>query len=258
VFSLVLFSAGLTGTSFMRLVMSGVIVFLPFALYVLIVYSVSYGFSNMYESFYFDFDRLKFYFPFLRIINDFTTIAEGEHVFGTELLMLPEIALFYVGGLFLHKYRRSESSGTTIIWKPVFMVVRCILIFTAGLLGMMLFGSGIFGGSSLINFIFGAAVGLILSFMLVNSVLYRSSKSMFKGARSFVLIVLLTIVFIFFVPLNITGMIGTPYSPSNTGKIEIDIGSIDITIEDPNEVKTIAALINDEYYSFETARQFPD
>ncbi len=245
-FSLFLLAAGLTGTAFMRLAMVAILMFLPFAIYALVVYSISFGFINLDESYYFNTERLAALFPFVRITRDIVGFCDGESFSFAELKIFVESALFYLGGLFLHKFRKSESSGTTIIWKPVFEVLRVLLIFTAGLLGILSFGSGIFGGADIINYAFGATVGLVIALMIVNSILYRSSRSMFKGLKSFALIAIVTFAYMVFVPLNAANLIGKPYSSLNTKSYEIKMNGAEITIDEWEEVKTVNAMLNED------------
>ncbi|MBE6541449.1 MAG: hypothetical protein E7672_03270 [Ruminococcaceae bacterium] len=241
IFSVMMFSAGLTGSAVMRLLMTLVIFFLPIALYYLVVYSVLMN-SSLEESYYLNETVAQFLCPIFDIAVKSNFIDKTGIV--PILVYIPVAAVYYFGAMLLHKFRKSESSGTTIIWKPVFAVVKYLLIFSAGLLGVIIFGSGIFDGSEFTAYIIGALMGLVISFIVVNCILYRSSKSMFKGLKTFIVFAVCFAVFMVLFVFNAYGIVGKPYSPEATKKIELIADGNHITIEDNDTIGLIVDYIN--------------
>lgn len=244
VYSVTLFAGGLCGTAPMRFIMLCIISFLPVALYALGVYLVSDGMMgqgvNLYESFYTSDEYLQVIcLPYRAIL--FTGLEDNRPALMC-LLLIPEAALYYVGGLLLHKYRKSEMSGTTIVWKPVFAVVKYAILFTCGLFGMFAIGSEyVTGNGGVLRAVLGTFIGLIVAFMLMNAILYKSSRAMFRGIKPFLVCAAVTLAVVFLVPLNVTGLIGRDYSASAVKRLEID--SYDLAFTDREKIENLMTLM---------------
>ena len=247
VYSVTLLAGGLCGTAPMRFIMLCIISFLPVALYALTVYLFSDGMSvynaNLYESYYFDTSYMQVIcLPYRAVL--FTGLEETYPALMC-LWLLPEAALYYIGGLLLHKYRKSEASGTTIIWKPVFAAVKYVILFTCGLLGMFMIGSNyVTGNGGVMRAILGTFIGLIVAFMVMNAILYKSSRAMFRGIRPFIACAAVTLAFVFLIPLNITGLVGKDYSPSMVKRLEV--GSFGLEFTDREDIEALMHLMQDE------------
>ena len=242
VYSVTLLAGGLCGTSPMRFIMLCIISFLPVALYALFVYLFSDGMmiegANLYESFYFNDSFMEVICLPYRVV--IFAGLEGNYSVFQCLWLIPEAALYYIGGLLLHKYRKSEATGTTIVWKPVFTAVKYVILFTCGLFGMFAIGSEyVTGSDSVLRAVLGTLIGLIIAFIVMNAILYKSSRSMFKGIRPFLACTAVTLVFVFLIPLNITGLVGRDYSAPNVKRLEID----GMTFTDPDTIDTLMELM---------------
>lgn len=239
-----LFAAGLTGTAFMRFLMVGAIFFLPVAVYAIIVVMFVMADDDLSDLYYISEETLQYICtPFRAYIGTLNLMKDGK--FMTLLLIIPEALTYYIGGLFLHKYRRTEATGTTIIWKPVFNVLKYTIIVSCTLFGAWMFKQ--IEDSSL-SFFIGAVIGAVLSLILTNTLLYRSSKVMFSGMKSFAVCCAAVFVFVLFVPLNVTGKIGDFYSALNTKELVIDINRYgyksQMKFDDTAEIEKILALLD--------------
>ncbi len=247
VYSVTLLAGGLCGTAPMRFIMLCIISFLPVALYALFVYLFSDGMmvynANLYESFYFEDSYLQVIcLPYRAVL--FTGL-EGVYPDLMCLWLIPEAALYYIGGLLLHKYRKSEASGTTIVWKPVFIAVKYVILFTCGLLGMFVIGSNyVTGNGGVMRAVLGTFIGLIVAFMVMNAILYKSSRAMFRGIRPFIACAAVTLAFVFLIPMNVTGLVGKDYSPSMVKRIEI--GSFGLEFTDRDDIETLMKLMQED------------
>jgi len=244
VYSVTLLAGGLCGTAPMRFIMLCIISFLPIALYVLFVYLFSEGMmgynSNLYEGYYFSDSYMQVICLPYRVV--LFTGLEKTYPALMCLWLIPEAALYYIGGLLLHKYRKSEASGNTIVWKPVFIAVKYVILFTCGLLGMFIIGSDyVTGNGGALRAILGTFIGLIVAFMVMNAILYKSSRAMFRGVKPFLVCTAVTLAFVFLVPLNITGLIGRDYSASMVKRLEIN--TYNLTLTDRDDIDTLMTLM---------------
>ena len=250
-YSIVLFAGGLTGTAPVRLIMTVLILYLPLALYALLFICASIGIPRLSENFYLSESVLRVICSTYRVGEAIGRIDSSicpEH-FAYILWAIPETILFYGGALLLHKYRKSESSGTTIIWKPVFAAVKYITIFTAALLGIAIFGSGVFNGveGNPAWIIFGLIFGLVISSMVVNAILYRSSKAIFKGLRGLAGVAAAAVVVMLILPLDIFDLSHKIYDASNTRSLTVE----GVEFGKDTDLETLISLLRNEKISEE-------
>lgn len=250
-YSVVLFAGGLTGTAPVRLIMTALILYLPIALYALLLVCASIGIPQLSEDYYLSQNILRVICSTYRIGEAVSRIDSSVYPrhFLYILTAIPEIAVYYGGALLLHKYRKSESSGTTIIWKPIFIVTKYITIFTAALLGIAIFGSGFVSGASgnTAWTIFGLIFGLVISSMVVNAILYRSSKAIFKGLRGLAAVSAAAVVVMLILPLDVFDLNSKIYDASNTKSITID----GVKFDKNSDLDTLIALLRNETISEE-------
>ncbi len=248
-YSVVLFAGGLTGTAPVRLIMTALILYLPLALYALLLVCASIGIPQLSEDYYLSDTVLRVICSTYRIgeaVGRIDSNIYPEH-FAYILWAIPEIAVYYGGALLLHKYRKSESSGTTIIWKPIFVITKYITIFTAALLGIAIFGSGAFIGveRNPAWTIFGLIFGLVISSMVVNAILYRSSKAIFKGLRGLAAVSAAAVVIMLILPLDVFDLDSKVYDASNTKVLSIN----GVEFDKNSDLDTLISLLRNEKIS---------
>lgn len=250
-YSIILFAGGLTGTAPVRLIMTLLILYLPLVLYALLIVNAYIGMPRLNADYYLSEEVLRVICSTYRVGEAVGRIDSNisPEQFYNIFWCIPEIIVYYVGALLLHKYRKSESSGTTIIWKPVFLFTKYITIFTAALLGIAIFGSDLFGISNgnTMWIIFGLVFGIVISSMVVNAILYRSSKAIFKGLRGLATVTILAVVFMIVLPMDAFGMNEKIYDADNTKSLEIR----QIVYEDTDDLENLIALLRDEGISNE-------
>ncbi len=241
VMSLFLLAAGLTGTAWMRLIVTAVLAIAPIALLFLICYSFNAGAEWIYEDYYVN-ALEAVVSPAGRLVCNLSAFL-NEHAALAGLWIFLESAFCYLAGLVLHKVRASEKAGVTVIWKPVFAVVKYLAI-VIGALTLALFFSTLFGESA-VALLAGAVFGAFFAFLVSNCVLYRSTKSMFQGKIGFAIALLLIVLFIFFVPMNVTGLIGRPYSSTNTASIVVPVNGRDIRFDEAEDLQNAQEILKD-------------
>lgn len=250
-YSIILFAGGLTGTAPVRLIMTLLILYLPLALYGLLIVNAYIGIPRLSTEYYLSENVLRVICSTYRVGEAVAMIDSSRYPerFVNILWCIPEAAVYYAGALFLHKYRKSESSGTTIIWKPVFTFTKYITIFTAALLGIAIFGSDLFGISNgnAMWIIFGLVFGLVISSMIVNAILYRSSKAIFKGLRGLAAVTVLAVIVMVILPMDALGLNEKIYDADNTQSLEIR----EIVYDDADDIETLISLMREEGISHE-------
>ena len=248
-YSVVLFAGGLTGTAPVRLIMTALILYLPIALYALLLVCASIGIPQLSEDYYLSENILRVLCSTYRVgesVGRIDSSVYPEH-FAYIFWAIPEIAVYYGGALLLHKYRRSESSGTTIIWKPIFVITKYITIFTAALLGIAIFGSGALIGAvrNPAWTIFGLIFGLVISSMVVNAILYRSSKAIFKGLRGLAAVSAAAVIVMLILPLDVFDLDHKVYDASNTKVLSIN----GVEFDENSDLDTLISLLRNEKIS---------
>ncbi len=245
VYHLFLLAGSLTGTDVMKFMMAFIITFLPVILYALVMVCVGIGNSKIYIDYYISFEYLGKICPPLRIVE----YLDDSRVplFPRMLNLLVEIVLYYAAALGLYKFRKSELTGTTIVWKPVFAAVKYLLIFTATIGSGYVF-EGIFsGGTESLRMLFGNFFGFAVAFMLTNSILYRSARAMFRDLKKAGILAIVIVLFNVIVPFNAFGIIGKPYAAPLTDRILMVIDGMTIPYESEESVAYLTEnLLNEK------------
>ncbi len=246
VYSVFLFASSITGTGVVRFLMVAVIFVAPGALYALLVAMAKVGCENLYVDYYFNDTTLLLLFSPMRLVQGAVALVE-DNKWGLFLSILADVTLFTGAAFYLNGKRKSEASGTSIVWKPVMQVVQIVVI-----VGCTLFGAWFFheliGVNTPQSFLFGGATGAVLSFIISNCILYRSSRAMFKGLKGFGVLCAVIAVFFLLVPMNVFGLVGDFYPVWNTASLEITPIGMDtpITYTDKEDVKELLTLMTDD------------
>lgn len=246
IYSAFLFAGSLTGTSVMRFLMVLVIFFLPIVLYALSIALASVGDSRLYDSFYLNEKNIHYICSPVRLILGLTEMIDDGSM--TKLFTtLIDTAFFTAGAFLLHKFRRSEASGNSIVWKPVFQIVKFAVITVCALFGGWFFSQALGVSNTVYALLIGTVIGGVLALILSNCILYRSSRAMFRGMKSFAVCMAGVFVFMLLVPLNVTGHLADFYSPSATSELYIRPTSLDteLKFDDPEEIEAILNMLED-------------
>ena len=221
VFTLFQLAGALTATAGFRFCMAGIIAFLPIALYFLVVGCVATSMDSIHMDYYIEVPSLRWICPAYLIIYVTFGLASGEvgyPVLQILSLLIPSI-LYYTAAIFLHRKRRSEMAANSVIWNKIKVIVKYLVVFTAGICGAILMYSGFGGGFSWM--VFGTVCGLILSFILMNVLINRSTKSMFKGIAGLGITTAATAVFLLIFMFDVFHLDSFMYSADNIREIEL-------------------------------------
>ena len=163
----------ISGTTVVHLLLCGTAVIIIPLFYWAVVYFASIFNENMWVSWYYNSEFMARLSPLMRYMFNSERLSTAEAV-----VWLLLAAAMFVGGYFIYRVRKSERAGTPVVFRPVGEVIKYLLIIMMTLLG------GIFFYEVMYSFgwtVFGMVCGALLTFMLTNSVLAKTAKSMFRG-----------------------------------------------------------------------------
>lgn len=246
VFHIFQLSAALTGTMAFRFCMAGILAFLPVALYLLFVACVSNGMPNIYANYYLSDSVVRVLCPAYLMWQTALQFADFGAWDGTWIMALYAVICAAIS-LFLQVKRKSELSGSSVVWKTFQNIVKYLVIFTSGLFGGWLI-SAFFAARTLGWTLFGLLCGLVLSFLFMNVLIERSVKGMFRGLPGFGVTSIVTVFLYAVLFFDIFGLNSFMYADNMVSRVEVVLdtngsGRESVTISDPESLHAILADI---------------
>ena len=220
-YSLVYYGLGavvgmVSGVTGVHLVLTGVAVFLPPAIYFLVISFLEISSQNMWSGWYLSERTLSLLSPALRFF-----IADNTDM-GYAIALIVAAAVLLVGAYFIYKYRKSERAGESIVFAPLRGVIKYLVIapmtLGVGLLFMLI-------TSSRAWMVFGFVCGAALSFLLANTIIYRSAKAMLRGLVGFIVYSAAAALCIGAVMINAFGFLDSVPSAGALSSVEMCIES---------------------------------
>ena len=197
-FTLTVFCGLLCGTSFMQIMVTGL------ALGAIPLFrALAFAFCNMVTDtidmgYYSDFGW-EWTTPLARLILLSSSNGNSYYVNGIEivrhvlerpfawweiLLWIVASAALFFGAMWLYRKRHVERAGTPVVFEGVATAVKWVVIVLATMSMGWIFGEI---GSGAAWILFGFLLGGLLSFMLINTILTKNPKQMFRGWRAIVI-----------------------------------------------------------------------
>ncbi len=103
----------------------------------------------------------------------------------TKLLLILFTLAFTVAALVIYHYRKSERSGNSFVFNRFASVVKYIVMFPAAIGCALIFGA--IGDGQLFWLLFGGVIGCLLAWMIMNSVINKTTRAMFRGVKGFII-----------------------------------------------------------------------
>lgn len=246
VFHIFQLSAALTGTMAFRFCMAGILAFLPVALYLLFVACVSNGMPNIYANYYLSDSVVRVLCPAYLMWQTALQFADFGAWDGTWIMALYAVICAAIS-LFLQVKRKSELSGSSVVWKTFQNIVKYLVIFTSGLFGGWLI-TAFFSVRTIGWILFGMLCGLVLSFLFMNVLIERSVKGMFRGLPGFGVTSIVTVFLYAVLFFDIFGLNSFMYADNMVSRVEVVLdtngsGRESVTISDPESLHAILADI---------------
>lgn len=164
-----------TGVTAVHLILTAVAIFIVPLIYVFVVLFAQIFVEHMWLEYYLEMKVLVNLSPVLR----FCCVADNLNLIEVMLFLIFTV-IFFALTFFVCKRFKSERAGTSVIFAPLGEVIKYLLVFPMTLAGGLLFNAIMNNG---IWMLFGMLCGGILTFMLANTILNKSSKAMFRGLK---------------------------------------------------------------------------
>lgn len=227
----------LTGTGAIHVIFTAYLLFiLPVA-----VFSVAWWIGD--NTSYLSFDALEYVFnrfillsPVIRLGHVFMlTFSDAPYSIGIGSLVIDLILMpsTFVGAYLLYKKRPIESTGTPVIYRKLSETVKYSVMLPMAFLGAIIFYEMGDGDAWLI---FGFFTGIILTFMLMNTVLHRTTKAMFSGLKGLGIFTVCAIAVFVTACTAVFGTVDYIVPQAKTITVHLD-GSESITITDEKYVE---------------------
>lgn len=174
-YAITVFAGSFTGSGVVQVLMSLVVMFYPAALLygLLMLHDVGTIYFNV--DYYFNLPLMTYSSP---VVYACVHYLDGFSVVPTVAAVLSVVLLLF-GGLMIYRRRAIESAEQPIVFKKLGSVIKYLLVLVVTVYAGLFFDA--LGGSSWM--IFGFVCGGLLCFMLVNTILAKSPKAMFRGLR---------------------------------------------------------------------------
>lgn len=195
---------------------------------------------HAYEDFYLSaevFDRLSGVFRLWRRTIDYKSAG--------FLLINALIGLVFLAlAVLLVMKRRSEHAEQPFAYGKFRSIVKYCCMAAAGVFGGLLFGE-IGSGAEYAWMLFGAACGVILGWMLCNTIFYKTPKMMFDAKRGMLILLACVVVFMALFPFDLFHMDTYIPSPSVTDRVDVNLNYSDaeITIRDPELIAQFTGMV---------------
>ncbi len=255
VFGLFQLAGSLTGTAVFRFCMAGILAFLPVVLYLLIWLGVDVGMDHIQVNNYLNDGRTaRLLCPAVNLFCTMSEMIEGVGFYSREALafwqkllallgLLATAAVYYLAGLWCSRKRPSERAEHALVWKKLGWFVKYPVVFVCAGFGGLLFRE-IFGSGDT-WMVFGGIMGLVLSFFLMNVLLERNTRSMFRGLRGLGITALCVVLYYVVIPFDAFQLDSFMYDAEDVEYIILEIDS-DVTISDPDKIAAVMEAIHRE------------
>lgn len=228
-----------SGLTAVQLTLTVVAVFIIPAVYITILAFINIFNENMWFTFYADpalFEKLS---PALRFVFE----AEPLHVFEAITLLLVSVLIF--GAAYaIYMHRKSERAGTPVVFAPLGEVIKYVLVFLGTMLGGLLF---YYIMDSFFWTVFGMICGMVLVFMLVNTILNKTARAMFKGWKGLCIFGAAAAVAFTMLMTNAFGINSNIPKPENTSRVVVNFDSAvsDMEFTDKEVIKALHTVYTD-------------
>jgi len=236
VYSVMLFAASLVGSDFMRFASGALILFYPLAAYCSLIGGMMLFSYYTRWDYYLEEAFLIRFSPIIRLF----AVDMVPLTWYTVVLTVFFTFVFLFLAVFLYKRRKSECAGTPVIHRVTAGIIKYGVVTVATMLGGLLF---YFLYYSFFWLLFGLALGAFFSFMIINSILAKSPKAMFKNLKGLAVFGGCFLVFFIVFVVDIFGF--DRYVPKwNIREITMDVGEYSFTC-DGDEAKEFLVIFDD-------------
>lgn len=203
IYSVTVFAGMLCGTNVMRLLMTLYLCFVVFTYYCSFFATLELFFDTFDPSYYIADEGtviLINLLPFVRFLS--IELIERISVVDYFFFAFASLALL-IGALALYKARKIEKAGTPIVFDGFAAFFRYSVIIPATLLGGLFFYAIV---GEFIWYIVGLLLGAFLSFLLLNTILWKNARKMFSGIKGLGIYAVVMLVFFLCIGFDVFGV----------------------------------------------------
>ncbi len=243
IYSVTIFAGMLCGTNVMRLLMTLYLCFIVFTYYCAFFATLELFFDTFNPSYYIEDEgmiNLINLLPFIRLLS----LELIERISTVDYFFFAFASLaFLVGALALYKARKIEKAGTPIVFDGFATFFRYSVIIPATWLGGIFFYAIV---GEFIWYIVGLLLGAFLSFLLLNTILWKNARKMFSGIKGLGIYATVMLVFFLCIGFDIFGV--DDYVPRADDVKSVNIKLLnqiqDVDFEDRDVIKSAIDLDN--------------
>ena len=252
-YAITVFVGSFSGNGLVQFLMSLVILFYPVATYAGIVAFRALEADYFWSDYYYGQDILQWLSPaFYAGWNYWGAVK----VFPTLLAILLTAA-FLLGGMAIYRKRAIENSERPILFKKLGEVLKYMLMFSVTLFAGLFFYAI---GNGLFHMLFGFLCGAVLSFMLLNTILAKSPKAMFKGVKGLGIFAAVFALFVLVVGFDIFGYDRYVPEADNLSFAEIEIANAEYgekRFDDPAMLAALSELLQNQRENDKKGVRYP-
>lgn len=237
VYAICVFAGSFSGSGAVQFLMTLVITLYPLVTYLGVLLLRQLFADYFYPEYYFTDKIIGYLSPFAYIAINY---IESIKVFPTIIAILVSAALI-LGGNEIYRRRAIENSERPIVFKKLGSVLKYMFMFTVTAFSGLFFhaiGGGVF------YLIFGFVSGAVLSFMLFNTILEKSPKAMFKGAKGLVIFAAVFLAYLLIFCFDVFNIDEYVPDASNLSKAKIEISGLAYEDEVFEDKAMLEALTN--------------
>lgn len=204
------------GLTAVQLVLTAVAIFILPVAHALFITFIDIFVENMWVDFYLSENIMEKLSLAIRFVVRENALSLAE----TIILIVISAAMLGLS-LFLYTRRKSERAGQSVVFNPLAEVIKYVIMFIGTLAGGTLF---YYIMNDMFWTFFGMACGMVLTFMLANTVIHKTAKAMFRGVRGLIIFAGTTLITVIILMTNAFGVNSRVPSPSATSKVEVRFG----------------------------------
>lgn len=241
-YAITVFAGSFSGGGLVQALMTLVIFFYPVATYAGVVLTRSLYSNYFWESYYYSEEIMQWLSPVF--YAGFNYLSEPRVL--PILLALVAIVVLLLGGMAIYGKRAIENAEKPIMFAKLGTVIKFMLMFTVTVYAGLFFNAI---GSTLFHTLFGYTCGAWLSFMLLNTILHKSPKAMFKGMKGIAVFAAAFTLFLAVCAFDVCRLDTYVPDENNLSRAEIRISNAEIDDEkftDPEMLSALSTLLQNQ------------
>jgi len=192
--------------------------------------------ENMWTSYYLNENVFIRTSPLLRFSMDSSRLSLTE----VSIILLIS-AVMLVGAYFIYLNRKSERAGTPVVFTPLGEVIKYINMVLVALFAGFIFNNIM--DRSIPWTVFGLICGGVLTFMLMNTILTKNAKAMFKGIKGLAVYGTAMAVFVAVMIINPFGISSRIPEVYNISRVKVNCDQLEgLEFKDKETIEAIHAI----------------